>query len=51
MKPIIIPEELRDVTVGDEEELLGSDADIDRVPRSGKRRIMPIERIWDKRDS
>ncbi len=49
MNNLKIPEELKQVTVGDEEELLDEDAL--RVPRNGKRRIMPIERLWDKRDT
>jgi hypothetical protein len=48
---VTIPEELKEVLVGDEEELLSEDEDDLRVPRSGKRKIMPIERLWDKRDS
>lgn len=43
---IVIPKELKDTVVGDEEELL--DDDLSRVPRSGRRKIMPIERVWDK---
>lgn len=48
-KGVEIPKELRDVVVGDEEELLEDDNM--RVPRNGRRKLMPIERVWDKRDS
>ena len=51
MNDLKIPEELKHLTVGDEEELLDEDENDLRVPRNGKRRIMPIERLWDKRDS
>lgn len=44
---VTIPPALKDVVVGDEEELI--EDDVDRVPRSGRKKLMPIERIWDRR--
>lgn len=52
MKTIVnVPLELKDVVVGDEEELIGRTEDLYRVPRNGRRKLMPIERVWDRRDS
>ncbi len=38
-----IPSSMKDIPVGDLEELL--DDDLLRVPRSGKRQLMPIDRL------
>lgn len=37
----------------DDEDLFEDDEDLNRVPRSGKRKLMPIERLWPcaRRDS
>lgn len=49
MKGVQVPQEFGHLIAGDEEELLESEDDRMKVPRNGKRKIMPIERIWDRR--